>query len=55
MRMLFSLGWKIFLFHASVPGLIILKNQFDVDVFCFIPSVAKCLLNNDCEQNKVLL
>lgn len=55
MRMLFSLGCMIFLFHALVPELIILKNYFDVNVFCFVPSVAKCLLNNDCERKKVLL
>lgn len=42
-------------FHASVPELIILKNRFDVNVYCFVLSVAKCLLNNDCEQKKVLL
>lgn len=51
----FSLGCMIFLFQASVPELIILKNCFNVNVFCFVPSVAKCLLNNDCEQKKVLL
>lgn len=54
-RMLFSLGCMIFSFHASVPELMILKNYFDLNVVCFVPSVAKCLLNNDCEQKKVLL